>query len=85
MAQDMKNSSQIKMTSPTSFISSFIKSKQVPSVPNFINLKKPLINTNKKDKITKHKRGKAKRFSVFVAYNLMGARNQGKEAENSYE
>jgi hypothetical protein len=86
MAQDMKNSSQIKMTSPTSFISSFIKSKQVPSVPNFINLTKTkLINNNKKDKITKHKRGKAKRFSVFVAYNLMGARNQVKEAENSYE
>jgi hypothetical protein len=33
----------------------------------------------------KHKRTKAKRVFVFVAYNLMGARNQGKEAENSYE
>ena len=83
MAQDMKTSSHIKMTSPTSFIVSLIKSKQVPSVPNLINLK--LINTDKKNKIMKHKRGKAKRFSVFVAYNLMGASNQGKEAENSCE
>jgi hypothetical protein len=33
----------------------------------------------------KHKRTKAKRVFVFVAYNLMGARNQGKEAGNSCE
>lgn len=85
MAQDMKTSPHIKMTSPTSFIVSLIKSKQVPSVPNLVNLKKTLINTDKKNKIMKHKRGKAKRFSVFVAYNLMGASNQGKEAENSCE